>query len=203
MGGTTCLDRNNTKKTVNDDYVLLIGHHQLYSSENTNPNNGGYTELQAHIEPLLSKYRVDAYICGHVHRLQHLNKNNIEYIISGAGAKVIVEGLVARDSYPRNYLVFDALTPGYVAVTVDSQNMNFTFLDYNNTNLYEFLLPNPKKDSILDGWGLPVILLGVLFLLLSAALILYVRWYNRGHLSDNLGSGYKSYEADQELQIQQ
>jgi len=184
---------------------LVIGHHQLYSSDYTYPISGGYEELQNNIEPLLLKYKVDAYICGHVHRLQHLNKNNIEYIISGAGAKVAVNGLVARDySDDTNYLVFDALTPGYVLIGIDSENMNFTFLDYKNTNIYEFSIPDPKTDSIFDGWGLPVILLGIFFLLLSIGLILYVRWYNRGHLSDNLGSGFKTYElAEQELQVQQ
>ena len=43
-------------------------------------------DLQDHIQPLLEKYGVSAYLSGHYHALEHNHKNGVDYFVSGQQA---------------------------------------------------------------------------------------------------------------------
>eukprot|EP00741_Cyanophora_paradoxa_P005430 tig00000882_g5266.t1 len=69
------------------DWKILVGHHPVYSLAGT---HGDTQELQAAIGPLLGQHRVDAYICGHDHNLQHIAKAEqprTAFFVSGAGSE--------------------------------------------------------------------------------------------------------------------
>ncbi len=76
------------------DWLLVAGHFPMYS--------GGYhgdtEELQRDVRPLLEKYRVDAYLCGHDHDLQYLRDapegQGVAYFASGSGG---------QDVYPLHF----------------------------------------------------------------------------------------------------
>merc|ERR1711874_162490 len=47
--------------------------------------HGHTATLLDYLEPLLVKHKVDAYISGHDHTLQHYFHNDVHYVISGMG----------------------------------------------------------------------------------------------------------------------
>ncbi len=65
-------------------WKIVIGHHPLYSDG----EHGDNEALQVLLEPLLSGYGVDFYVCGHDHDQELLKPvRGVTYIVSGAGGK--------------------------------------------------------------------------------------------------------------------
>jgi hypothetical protein len=69
-------------------WKIVVGHHPMYSA-------GGRTEaydtkaIRNTLEPLFEKYKVDAYLAGHEHSLQHLvtSKTYTQHFISGSASE--------------------------------------------------------------------------------------------------------------------
>ncbi len=75
----TWLDRRLAKSTAN--WKIVFGHHPVYSH-----GRGGNGHMKDAVQPLLERYHVDLYLCGHDHSLQVLEpKNGVNYVISGGG----------------------------------------------------------------------------------------------------------------------
>jgi len=79
----TWLDRELGNSTA--PWKLVVGHHTVYSGGS---GHGDTPEMQELIEPLLEKHRVQAYIHGHDHDLQHIRRGDIDYLCCGAGSEV-------------------------------------------------------------------------------------------------------------------
>ena len=64
------------------DYILVAGHYGIYSpcSHGNNPH------LVKTLDPLLIKYGVTAYLSGHDHCQFHFANEDMNYVLSGAGA---------------------------------------------------------------------------------------------------------------------
>jgi len=69
------------KESIQSKWLLVVGHHPVFSGG----NHGSTPALVTDVSPLLEKYQVTAYICGHNHGLEHLHWNNVHYLVSGAG----------------------------------------------------------------------------------------------------------------------
>lgn len=65
-------------------WKLVIGHHPV--RRNNRPNNN--MDLLPTLEPMLEKYGVQAYFCGHEHNLQYLHQqdSSVHYVVSGGGS---------------------------------------------------------------------------------------------------------------------
>ena len=73
--------------------------------------HGPTSELVVRLRPLLHKYRVSAYLCGHDHSMQHLREVNttLDYFVVGAGHKTDPSQVhkvkqLARTSLPHTHL---------------------------------------------------------------------------------------------------
>ena len=66
-------------------WKFVVGHHHIYSGG----KRGTQVELERSIVPLLKKYGVQAYINGHEHDLQVIQRpgGNVTYLVSGTGAE--------------------------------------------------------------------------------------------------------------------
>jgi len=64
-------------------WKIVVGHYPVYSVAEHGPTDFLITNMA----PLLKKYDVALYLCGHDHSLQHLSSDNIEYVVCGAGCK--------------------------------------------------------------------------------------------------------------------
>jgi len=74
-------------KNSKADYLFVAGHYPVWSIAEHGPTRC----LVRRLRPMLQRYRVNAYLCGHDHNLQHLNETGsnvwtVDYVVSGAGA---------------------------------------------------------------------------------------------------------------------
>ncbi|XP_070379154.1 tartrate-resistant acid phosphatase type 5-like isoform X3 [Dermacentor albipictus] len=128
-------------------YVLVAGHYPIYSA----CSHGTTKCLERDLDPLLQKYRVNAYLAGHDHDLQHIRPErlgwNVEYFVSGC-ANFINPSLIHRRSLPRNSLKFAWASVfsygGFAYMEVAEDSMVITFYDSGGKILHENVMkPRP------------------------------------------------------------
>jgi tartrate-resistant acid phosphatase type 5 len=138
----------------NATWLLVAGHYPVYSMG----EHGDTPELLTRIEPLLRKYRVQAYLNGHDHELQHISWHGVEYFTSGKGT--------LTDNYPLGWFPYrvegaanpkvsraaegfrwGANGPGFGTAMVSKDILRVDFYDRNGESLYSGLLTNPRQFS--------------------------------------------------------
>lgn len=74
-----------------ETWTIVIGHHPVYAQ--TKKEDSERADMQAKLDPILRKYKVDYYVCGHIHNFQHIKKPDspVNYIVnsSGSGARKV------------------------------------------------------------------------------------------------------------------
>lgn len=79
----TWLER--TLDSSDADWKVVIGHFPVFSSSTA---HGGTPRLQQQLLPVLKRGGADLYLSGHDHILQHIERDGIHFLGSGAGAMV-------------------------------------------------------------------------------------------------------------------
>ncbi len=112
----------------NAQWKILVGHHPVYSGSTY---HGDTPEMIEKILPLIKKYHVQVFLCGHDHDLQHLKPNNesTDYFISGGGSSV-------RPTKMKPFSRFGEGISGFLAATLSNKTMSVNFIDYNGNILY-------------------------------------------------------------------
>lgn len=64
-------------------WKIVYGHHPIYSDG----HHGDERRLQRQLLPLLRDRKVDVYLAGHDHDLQHFTADGIEFLVVGGGGK--------------------------------------------------------------------------------------------------------------------
>ena len=103
------------------EWKLVVGHHPIRSNHRSDDK---FADMVDAVEPLLERYGVQAYFCGHDHNLQHIHADERGYhqVTSGAGS-AIGSGFFGDTDSPFQY---DA--NGFVAVTVGRKSMRVEFI---------------------------------------------------------------------------
>jgi acid phosphatase len=108
-------------------WKLVVGHHTIYSGGS---GHGDTPETQQLIQPLLEKHRVQAYIHGHDHDLQHIRRGAIDYLCCGAGSEVrpvkAIEGTL-----------FCQARSGFATFQSEPAALTFQYRDYEGKVLYQ------------------------------------------------------------------
>jgi tartrate-resistant acid phosphatase type 5 len=112
-------------------WKLVIGHHTLRSGGS---KHGETPEVIALIEPLLKKHRIQAYINGHDHDLQHIRRDGVDYICTGAGSET-------RPVNKVQGTLFCAARSGFSSLTSSAESLDLSFIDYTGTTLYQASIP--------------------------------------------------------------
>ncbi|HTH32281.1 MAG TPA: metallophosphoesterase, partial [Lacibacter sp.] len=93
-----------SNKSPNIKWKIVVGHHPMYSG-------GSRTEaydtraIRNTLKPMFDKYKVDVYLAGHEHSLQHMQSaGNMHHIVSGAAsektpARLIENSLLSASEY--------------------------------------------------------------------------------------------------------
>lgn len=118
-----------TLQSSNADWNIVIGHHPFYSS---GKRKDDYPYVKKHLEPLLEKYKVDAYFSGHEHDLQHQKPKYISthHFVSGAGAETRPTGKLA-------YTKFSSSESGFMVVSLFKQKMLVQVVNWKGEVVYQ------------------------------------------------------------------
>jgi len=136
---------NATLASSTADWLIVVGHYPVYSSG----EHGNTDDLQQNLKPMLERYAVDMYLCGHDHTLQHLqeSKNTTQYFVSGNGAK-------RGDITPIPQQLFGVVDPGFMLHSIRGNNeMTTVVVDYAGKTIYAYdqkrmIKPWEKKASV-------------------------------------------------------
>jgi tartrate-resistant acid phosphatase type 5 len=110
------------------DWLIVIGHYPIY----TGGYHGSNRNLINLLKPLFIKYKVDMYIAGHCHNLEHLTDSGIEYVISGSGAKTGETNRIYQTKF--NYG-----SNGYTIHEINKNILKTSFIDsFSSQVLYSF-----------------------------------------------------------------
>lgn len=112
-------------------WKIVMGHHPLYAD--TDKSDKERLDLQHHLLPLLDRYKVDAYICGHIHSFQHIRHNDsgIDYIVNGSGS-------LGRKVKPIPGTLFCASAAGFTIASASDHALTFYYIDHQGNILYTF-----------------------------------------------------------------
>jgi hypothetical protein len=113
-----------------EKWKIVIGHHPIYSIDK---KHGNTPELIDKLNPLLKKYKVDAYLSGHIRNFQHLHipGNDSEYVIISSGSH-------ARSCYSSDSTLFTNHDEGFTICSVSQHNMVFRFVNYPGETIYQY-----------------------------------------------------------------
>jgi tartrate-resistant acid phosphatase type 5 len=114
-----------------EQWKFVFGHHPVFSASHT---HGDTKELIAMLKPILEKYKVQFYICGHDHDFQHLRvkSGNVDYIVTGTG------GEPRPASFRNDTSVFSKSVPGFSLVSVRSDSATIYFMDTKGRAIYKY-----------------------------------------------------------------
>ncbi|MCW5908734.1 MAG: metallophosphoesterase [Chitinophagales bacterium] len=121
---------DSTLSASNSAWKLVVGHHPVYSS---NPMHGDSPPLIEKLKPILEKYNVQAYFCGHDHDLQHQQPkgSKVDYFVSGAGSEL-------RPSASYQHTLFAKSIAGFAMVAITNHTMYVYFIDENGNVIYQY-----------------------------------------------------------------
>ena len=111
-------------------FVFVFGHHPVYSGG----SHGDTRALVDHLDPLFRRHKVDLYLCGHDHDLQHIEFKNhpTSFVVSGAG------GARAREVRQRKGGAFARAVYGFTHLDATPERFVVRHVDANGNRLHEF-----------------------------------------------------------------
>lgn len=110
----------------NADWKVVVGHHPIYSGG----RHGDTPVLQESLLPILREAKTPLYLCGHDHDLQHIVRDGIHFVCTGAGSKT-------RPAAATKGSVFFSDHAGFTAYSVTKQMITIAFIDSKGETLHE------------------------------------------------------------------
>jgi tartrate-resistant acid phosphatase type 5 len=113
-----------------EQWKFVFGHHPVFSSSHT---HGNTKELIAKLKPILEKYHVQFYICGHDHDFQHsrVKSGNVDYIVTGTGG-------APRPAFRNDSTIFSKSIPGFSLINIRADSATIFFMDTRGKAIYKY-----------------------------------------------------------------
>lgn len=114
-------------------WKIVIGHHPVYAD--TEKNISERTDMQARVVPMLEKYNVALYICGHIHNFQHIQPqgSKVHYVVNSAASQ-------SRSVKPMEGTLFCNPDPGFSVFSVSSGNIEFYMVNHTGKTVYNYTI---------------------------------------------------------------
>jgi len=132
-------------------WKIVLGHHPIYTSK------GSKEWLVKKVVPLFEKYKVAAYINGHMHTFQHMKSPKLSYLtvgstgIQGTAALKKVKGVKHIKTYPtkeqdKSAECANSSCRGFAVVTVkNKKNLVLGFYNTKGQLVYSARIKNPAS----------------------------------------------------------
>ena len=113
---------DSTLQQADETWKIVIGHHPVYAE--TGKDEEERLNLQERLDPILRKYGVDMYICGHIHNFQHLRVpgSDNDYVVNTSGS-------LSRKVSPIEGTVFCSPATGFSVVSASDDTLTLYMLD--------------------------------------------------------------------------
>ncbi len=114
-----------------ETWKMVIGHHPVYAY--TPKDSSERADMQARIDPLLRKYNVDYYVCGHIHNFQHIKttESNVDYVVNSSAS-------LSRPVEKMEGTQFCSNLSGFLVCSVDSSHFAINMMDKNGDCIYTY-----------------------------------------------------------------
>ena len=124
-------------------FLIVMGHHPVYSDG----PHGDHPVLVQDWDPLFRKYKVDAYLAGHDHDLQHLEFEGhpTSFFLSGGGGADLYDLKVA----PSKRGPFAQKVHGFSVLSVNERDLTLKHMDAQGRTLHAFKRDVDDRISIL------------------------------------------------------
>lgn len=115
----------------NERWKIVIGHHPVYAS--TEKAESERLDMQESVDPLLRKYKVDFYFCGHIHSFQHIEKKDspVEYVVNSSAS-------LSRKVEKIDGTQFCSPLSGFTVCSVSSSKFTINFMNKNGESIYTY-----------------------------------------------------------------
>ncbi|GAB4819676.1 hypothetical protein N2152v2_006722 [Parachlorella kessleri] len=123
------------------EWKIVVGHHPVRSNHAESEDK--WRDMEDRVQPLLTKYGVQLYLCGHDHTLQYIYNPSqpTHYVVSGAGSQTY--NVFYRDDDSPFQYGFN----GFVAVDVEVDSMRVEFLGIDSAAPL-FVVDIPRNASV-------------------------------------------------------
>ncbi|CAH1782025.1 unnamed protein product [Owenia fusiformis] len=132
-------------RSSRSDFLIVAGHYPILSIGKHGPTDC----LMERLKPLLYKYRVNAYLSGHDHNLQHLRHTehewNVDYFVIGSAARMDNQRLHINNVPEASSKFFSAeerSMGGFGYVQLNEYLMNLTLFNGLNQDVYHVTMTN-------------------------------------------------------------
>lgn len=110
-------------------WKFVVGHHPMYTGGSRTENHDTRSIRQS-LQPLFEKYKVDAYLTGHEHSLQHMiAPDNVHHFISGAASEITPARMLPISKFAKSQY-------GFMLFSVYPKNARVQVIDYEGNLLY-------------------------------------------------------------------
>lgn len=114
-----------------EKWKIVIGHHPIYTY--TTKDESERNDMQARLDPILRKNKVDFYVCGHIHNFQHIKQADspVDYFVnsSASGARP-VKAITGTQ--------FSSGKSGFALCSVVDNKLTLSYLDTAGVPIYSF-----------------------------------------------------------------
>lgn len=113
-----------------EDWVVVVGHHPVYSAH---PTRGNTIALVEQLNPIMEKHDVDFYIGAHDHIFQHMKDPNskIDFFVNTAGSEV-------RSESTNEMTVFAGSSPGFSLCSATETDLSIYFINIDGDVIYSY-----------------------------------------------------------------
>ena len=102
---------------------IVYGHHPIYTS-GVHLNERRISELRRELIPIFKEEKVDLYVSGHDHDMEHLRSEGMEFLICGTGGSEL-----RKVRHQQQISVFANSVYGFLDIKIDDQRITAEFLD--------------------------------------------------------------------------
>lgn len=106
-----------------EDWIVVAGHHPIFAG--TDKSASERTDMQARVDRILRRHRVDLYVCGHIHNFQHIRAKGsaIDYVVNSSAS------LSRPKVEPAEGALFFSGRSGFSVLGVSAKRLTLSLID--------------------------------------------------------------------------